>query len=688
LAQLWVLNLQSQKRYTMKKIYTLIICLGLVQMTFGQVSTNYNAKWFFGINGGTTWQTTDVKNQNNWGWGLTFGKSFNYNTGSLVSWDVRGRFLRGFWYGQDKKLSDFTTPNTTLSQDPTNYKDTFSHAVHNFQTENYLFNLELVLHANRLRERTRWDAYIFGGLGLNWNQTYGDYLNTDPITGDQSLYAWDVNNLSISNIKKTQDGVYETALDGSAQNRFNFNTSSSLGFGIGYQVEKDVTIGLEHKTTFAQIDHFDGFISEGKYKQDIYHYTSAYIQFRLFGGDRNKDNNNTRPTNPTVTQNENMPPVVTYTQPNVSGTEVTNPNYIIQANITNVFDKENVIFTQNGVFHGNFVYNTKTDLFSSNVMLEFGQNIFVLNASNQYGHDTKTTIIIYKREVETPPVVTFLQPGSNPTTVNNANFNVIGRVLNVKTKEQVQVKVNNQIKTNFIFNTGSGQVEFPLVLNQGSNTIEIKGTNTAGTDTKLTTIILRETPTIQPPIVSFTDPASSPITVAANRFIIHSKIANVESAQNVVFKQNGTNSTNFNFNPTTDEFTCTVVLNPGQNIFELSGTNAAGAASDQTVIVYARAVPKPPVVTISKPNTSPASANSANYLFVGTVLNVASKSQVSFQVNGQTRNRFTFSSRAGSVVSNLTLNSGVNTITLKGTNADGTDSKEVTIVYTPAEPKR
>lgn len=654
-------------------------------MTLGQVSTNYNAKWFFGVNTGATWQTTDVKNQFNWGWGLTLGKSFNYNTGTVFSWDVRGRFLRGFWYGQDTKASNFSIPNTTLSQDPTNYLDTLGYAVHNFQTENYLFNLELVLHLNRLRERTRWDAYIFGGLGMNWNQTYGDYLNTDPVTGDQTLYNWDVNDLSKKTIKNTQDGVYETALDGSAQNSFKFNTSSSLGFGLGYQVAKAITIGIEHKTTFAQIDRFDGFNSPGKYNQDIYHYTSAYIQFRLFGHNRYEDRSKANPTPNPVATNENMPPVVTFTQPSVSGTEVTNPNYIIQANITNIFDKENVTFTHNGRYNGNFMYYPKSDLFSSNVVLEFGQNIFEITGSNQFGSDTKTTIIIYKRETETPPVVTFIQPGSNPITVNNANFNVIGRVLNVKTKGQIQVKVNNQVTTSFTFNANNGQVDFPIVLNQGSNTVEITGTNTAGSDSKVTTIIYRMIPTIQPPTVYFTDPSSSPITVATNNFNIKGKITNVDGNQNVIFKQNGTARTNFNFNPTTDEFNCTVVLNPGQNIFELYGTNAAGTASDQTVIVYERAAPKPPVVTISNPNTSPASVNSANYQFVGTVLNVTSKSQVSFQVNGQTNNGFTFNSSNGSVVSNLTLTPGANTILLKGTNADGMDSKTVTIVYTPAQ---
>jgi large repetitive protein len=671
----------------MRKIYALIICITLVQMTFGQISTNYNAKWFFGVNTGTTWQTTDVQNKNNWGWGLTLGKSFHYNTGTLVSFDIRGRFLHGFWYGQDRHSSDFTVPNTTLSQGATNYKDTLGFAVHNFQTENYNFNLELVMHANRLRERTRWDAYIFGGIGLNWNQTYGDYLNTDPTTGEQSLYNWDVNSLSRSYLKNTQDGVYETALDGSQQNSYSFNASSSLGFGLGYQVGKAVTIGLEHLTTFTNYDQFDGFSKDSKYKQDLYHYTSAYIQFRLFGHNRDNYEPTPSPTTTSTSTNQNMPPVVTYTQPRTSGTEVSNPNYIIQANITNVFDKENVTFTQNGVYNGSFLYNVNSDLFSCNVVLQPGQNLFELTGSNQYGTDTKTMIVIYKREVETPPVVSYQQPGTNPLTVNNANFNVIGRVLNVKTKDQVAVKFNGQPVTNFSLNTSNGQVDFPVVLNLGSNNVEIKGTNTAGTDTKITTIIYQQIQTIQPPVVYYTDPVSTPTTVGAANFTIRGKIVNVDNNANVIFKQNGTSRTNFSFNPATDEFVCTVVLSPGQNIFELYGTNAAGTASASTVINYERqiATKNPPIVSISNPNSSPASVNNANFQFSGIVLNVTAKSQVSFLVNGTVNNGFTFNTNNGSVLASLTLNPGANTIYLKGTNADGMDSKEVTVVYTPVQ---
>ncbi len=659
----------------MKKIYTLIICLGFMQMAFGQVTTNYNAKWFFGVNTGLTWQTTDVSNQFRTGWGLTLGKSFNYNSATWMSFDVRGRFLRGFWYGQDKDTSDFSVPNISLSQGATNYKDTLGYAIHNFQTENYLLNLELVAHFNRFRERTRWDPYIFGGIGLNWSQTYGDYLNRDDVNGDLNLYDWDVNNLSKRNIRNTQDGVYETALDGSSQNSFNFFTSQSLGFGLGYQVGRAVTIGVEHKTTWTNIDHFDGFEDVSKRKNDIYHYTNAYIQFRLFGG-RHDEQVQTDPVN------ENVPPVVIYTQPSTAGTIVSNPNYTIQAKISNVFDKGNVFFVHNGNAVSNFAYNTKSDLFAANVTLVEGENTFVLTGNNQYGTDSKTTLIIYKPEVILPPVVNFVQPNINPITVTDPNYNVVGNVLNVKTKSGVAVTVNGVTRNDFNFNANNGNVTLNLTLNSGNNTVQITGTNTAGTDTKSTVIVYKYIPTVTPPVVIFTDPSGGTKTVATGNYTVKGKVQNVESNSGVSFSQNGNSQSNFSFNPTTDDFSFNATLAAGQNTFILTGTNVDGTASATTIIIYNRQT-NPPVVSISNPSNQTTNVSVSQYSFVGSILNITSKSQATLKVNGSTFNSFTFNNSTKGIAATLTLIQGNNTIELSGTNADGSDSKQVNIIYTP-----
>lgn len=639
-------------------------------MGLGQVATNYNAKWFFGVNTGLTWQTTDVSNKYKTGWGLTLGKSFNYNTASFVSFDLRGRFLRGFWYGQDKEASNFIDPNNALSSGATNYKDSLGYAVHNFQTENYLLNLELVAHLNRLRETTRWDAYIFGGIGLNWNQTYGDYLNRNQTTGELSLYNWDLNTLSKSSINNLQDGVYETALDGSKQDGFNFFTSSSLGFGLGYQVSKAVTIGAEHKTTFTNIDNFDGLSSSIRDGNDIYHYTNAFVRFRLFGG--RYDEEVTKP----------LPPVIEFRQPNVPRLTVGKANYIIQAKIKNVADKQNVVFIQNGATITNFTFNPRSELFSANVTLVEGQNNFVLTGKNQYGTDTETTIIIYKPQLIQPPVVTFTQPSVNPTTVASPNYNLTANVTNVTVKNDVQVNVNGTSGTDFNFNTNNGNVLLTLKLNPGTNTVQITGTNSAGTDVESTTLIYKVDPVKTPPVVYFTDPSSNSTTVGTNNYTVKGKVQNVESTNGVNFTQNGSNKTNFSFNPSSDDFTFSANLTVGQNTFVLAGTNTDGTASATTVIIYNRAELKPPVVTISNPNGSNVTVNNAQYPFVGNIQNISSQSQASMVVNGSTMSGFSFNPSTGTVTANLNLVEGSNVVSLTGNNADGTDSKQVTIVYT------
>ena len=160
-------------------------------------------------------------------------------------------------------------------------------------------------------------------------------------------------------------------------------------------MSKAVTIGAEHKTTFTNIDNFDGLSSSIRDGNDIYHYTNAFVRFRLFGG--RYDEEVTKP----------LPPVIEFRQPNVPRLTVGKANYIIQAKIKNVADKQNVVFIQNGATITNFTFNPRSELFSANVTLVEGQNNFVLTGKNQYGTDTETTIIIYKPQLIQPPVVTF-----------------------------------------------------------------------------------------------------------------------------------------------------------------------------------------------------------------------------------------------------------------------------------------
>src|SRR5690606_38048246 len=136
-------------------------------------------KWFVGLNAGGIWHTSDVQNKTQIGWGFMLGRSFNYNYGTPISFDLRMRYLRGFWIGQDKEFTTISANDEALNGNmapATNYYSVDSTSfLRNFQNDQHRIGLELAIHANRLRERTGIDLYVFGGIGFTWWQTYSDF---------------------------------------------------------------------------------------------------------------------------------------------------------------------------------------------------------------------------------------------------------------------------------------------------------------------------------------------------------------------------------------------------------------------------------------------------------------------------------------------------------------------------------
>jgi hypothetical protein len=319
----------------MRNIYLTFIALFYFANVFAQHGDyDHTSKWFLGFNAGATWNSTDVKSKTASGWGLTLGKSYNYDYGKILSFDLRARYLRGYWYGQDYDTTNLNNyfgtgtaaqPSTSLNY----YKDSLGYSVNNFQADVHRLAFELVIHANRIRERTGFDPYIFGGVGFTWHQTYGDLHDSTNYD-----YASLVQDGTLSSmLTTTLDGIYDTPLDGSGT-KTKVNFMPSLGFGLGYQIGKRTTFGIEHKTTFTGSDSFDGFISKTpRARNDWYHYTSAYIQFRF----KTHTNTTTETTNSSSNiNNYNTPcpkPVITIGNSTVT---VNASSYNLTANITAV----------------------------------------------------------------------------------------------------------------------------------------------------------------------------------------------------------------------------------------------------------------------------------------------------------------------------------------------------------------
>jgi hypothetical protein len=680
----------------MRRIITLLIGIFFLSTTLNSQVIDYdnNSKWFWGLNAGGTWHTTDVQSKTAFGLGLTLGRSFNYNYGKKVSFDIRGRFLYGKWLGIDTKRTDFSVSNDALSSGLTNYKDTLGFAFRNFGNSATRLSLELVLHLNSLKERTGTDIYVFGGIGYTWFQAEGNYLNTTSTATEMYDFASWEEKLTKKEYLALLDNTEETILDGSKKGKTNVEVLPSIGFGIGRQLAPRFSAGLEHKTTFTGLDYFDGVKDQSSFiKNDWYHYTSIYLQFHIKArkADRNttthSSNNN---NNNNIDRNSQMqPPTVRFTDPFQSGTTTSYSSFKIRAEVKNVDRKEDITFIHNGRESKSFSFNASTGNFESQVMLTEGVNNFELTGRNVYGSDRKVTDLIYKKPDPLPPLVSFQNPPTSPRTVYSDIFALEGTVLNVDLKNQVRLELNGNLVSNFSFNAGTKKVKSTLNLNYGTNVVQLTGTNDVGMDSKTTIIIYsREStpppPPTQnlPPEVYYLNPGYSPANISTPSTVIDAKAYNVLNKQNITFKQNGQVNYNFTFNASTKDFRSNVNLVSGQNVFEIIGTNQYGSAQATTIIIFSREGIKPPVVTITSPYANPYTATQDNLNFLATVLNVSSKNQVEVKINGVVTTNFTFIN--STVSANLQLANGTTTIDVKGTNQDGSDQKQTTIIYRKA----
>lgn len=653
----------------MKRIITLSIFFlsisGLLRAQF--VSYETQSKWQLGFNVGGTWSTTDVKYKTAAGWGLTLGRSFNYDYGRRLSFDLRGRYLQGYWYGQDYSTTD-SAGFTGIAAKP--YMDSLGFSVNNFQAQVHRLSLELVLHANGLRERTRWDPYIFGGIGLTWHQTFGDLFANDTLGG---IYNYDANDVSKPALSALMDQVYETALDGSNENTFRVNVMPSLGFGIGYQVAPNVTIGLEHKSTFTGLDDFDGVVKASKYRQDIYHYTSGFINFR-FKAHHREDNPEPNTSSSEVTPTPPcIPPTINFIQPSATGQIVNAINYTVIASIPNAGGRQNIVYKVNDVNNLNYTYNPKNERFESNVLLNEGVNTFEITVSNACGTVTKTIDLSYQKC--TLPVIQTTVPSSESMTVSNANFSFSANVQQVTNQQGVEVTMNNRSFTNFGFNSTNGNLGGTVVLTPGINTFVITATNSCGSITKKFEVNFQQ---CKAPSISMIVPSGTQPTVSQAQYSVSAKLENVTSAQEIKFTQNNQVVPGFTFNNATNVFSANVTLNAGTNAFVLSVLNACGTDAESFNVVYQNCIP--PVISMLNPTTSGTTVSSPTFTLSAIVSNAVSQG-ISITQNNRSISNFGYNAANGTLQSSLTLLSGLNTFIITATNNCGNDSETITVNY-------
>ena len=735
----------------MKYVYIVLLILVTFSTNAQKVDYDNASKWYWGLNLGGTWQTTDVSNKTGVGWGIIVGKSFNYGYGKPISFDLRGRYLNGNWYGQDNDsttLSGLNQGNALFG-----YQNGIGYTYHNYKSNVHRLALELAIHLNAITQKTGWDPYVFGGIGLTWNRTYGNLTDSTDFLVGPTLYDYQTNGPDAI----TFDNSYETALDG--YSKYRVNVMPSLGFGLGYHIGKRTTLGIEHKTTFTLKDNFDGVSSSPlRAKSDWYHYTSLYINFRLRA--RNEDrttspNTNFTTTNPNsftncpapiinlITQNNltsnqatfkiqanvnnisssnsivflgvnnsmlpftynsltrNFEAVVTltpgvnnytitasnncgsdskvitinfincnlpsgsFTNPMNNQVNVTNPNFALSALLTNVQSASNITVFQNGSLLSSPSFNPNSGVVLSNVILQPGINNFRIDFSNPCGNNSISTSVNYNNCVN--PNIQITSPSASGSTVNSSNYIVTASVANLATGS-LQVTLNGVTINNFTNN--NGQLQIPVVLANGNNTVNIRVTNNCGTDSETTTLNFQN---CNAPIVTINEPTMNSV-VNTTQVFLKAKVENVTAKQGIHLLLNNINVPVFNFNNTLKLVDAALILVPGTNTITISSSNSCGSDIETVVIQYDNC--KSPIVDVTN-STNQTVTNSA-FNLTANIQNIPTSDGLSLTQNGSPIN---FSYFNGALTSSVSLAPGINTFKLIASRSCGNSSETIVVNY-------
>lgn len=664
----------------MRYLYKLLFFCSIISIhyTYGQSTTRTHSNFFLTPEIGATFSDADVSTRTSVGVGLKLGYTFaKYR---LVEFDLRARYFGGSWKGQNKRNSDLSDYTTGIySALGTDYKNSLGYTVRNFKTTNHNLSFEGLIRFNIEPTRT-FAPYIFGGIATSSYNTKSNLVDENG-----SIYQYDAEYLPTfkSDYDKIHDKTYESFVDG---RDFKNSLTGNIGIGFSYNITDGVRFGLEHTMSFTQIDDFDGYIADKAFtKNDVYHFTSFYIQFYLRGKKHKKD----KPVKPTNNQVNNTtppctPPQVTIQRPSRQGETVEDGRYSFVATVSGVTNQNDITLTINGRQVNDFSFNASNGRVSTLQSLNYGTNNITISARNSCGNNSQTSSVIYQRTNPEPPIVYFTNPSANPYTATNNRFNLTAKALHVNGKENVTFRQNGAVNNNFTFNSSTKDFTSYVVLQNGSNVFEITGTNQDGVATASTVIIYGRTVDCQNPIISLRQPNRSPAYSNESMYTVVSNVFNVDRKDQITVTANNQRVTAFTFNAKERIVSAPIVLQRGTNTITIKATNNCGTSTETATVIYtpAQEAPAyPPTVSFTTPYQSNTIAKSSNYTFYARATNITNPNQIKVSFNGNTVTGFFFNVKEQLISFPASLIEGNNMASVTVTNNDGSASTTTTILY-------
>jgi large repetitive protein len=301
-------------------------------------------------------------------------------------------------------------------------------------------------------------------------------------------------------------------------------------------------------------------------------------------------------------------PIITIQAPVV--TETTVNSCVFKAKVENITSLSQIHFVLNGstILDGNF--DPSSQLFSKNVVLQKGVNIFNIAVLNDCGSAKDQKNISYSPVVLspclTPSIVITSSSDANNTITKNTSFTLSAVLTNIETTSQILIK-QNDLAINFDFDPQTHVVQINTLLKLGINKFVIEATNKCGKAVKnhLVTLENGQDVNINAPVITITEPSTFPISIEKASTIVTGNITKVTDVNQVIITVNGQVITAYNpvFNSSGMTFKFALDATPQTSIFQLNFTaiNSFGKAIKKgSITLKPSATNTPPVANPPK----------------------------------------------------------------------------------------
>jgi len=658
-----------------------------------------------GINLGVAFQRSDIRSTGGGGLGLTLEWAIIQNNHTFFGLSIRGRYLYSETYGKDFTKFTGLQNNGILNgqYDPTlDYNSSPGYAYMNYKTKAHDVDLELMLIANKLRQKGIL-LYGFGGIGFVPFRTYYDQLGPNGQKYDYTTITGTSKSDVINQLDQLRDRNYETSVN--PGNRPITAFAPSFGAGFGFFITPYVSWGIEHKVTLPNTDLLDG----QKYtnnnnlsgNNDVHHYTNLFLRIDLGRGGHGRTYTNSH-ANYQSYSTATPAPDIKVNYPTVSPANSCTGD--IQATISHVDTKDGIRVYQDGnlVDPSLYNFNALTGNFTLTIPLQ-RQTTFAISAHNSSGIKTRyvtfncnhTETIPYHPTVPAP-IVRITSPAVNPYSAPNCNAQITASISNVTDKNKVEVVQNGLVvnPSSYSFNSYTGQLSFQSPIS-GPTTFIITATNEAGKASSSVNIDCEHHvpgPSISRPQIVINRPYSNFVIVPNCVADINATIINITSKFDLEVRLNGMllSSSYYSYNQLTKIFQINYPIQ-GVSNFTITASNPAGIESATVAfrceppVNQTPVIPRP-VISVTNPMSNPYITSDCKADVTATILNINGKNNIEVRDNGAIVNSSYYTYDYYSRVFRLMMNvTGVSNLTITASNNSGVATSTITLKCEPIQ---